>query len=467
MTTTQVDPLQVYMQQVGAIPCFSKEEELAVTRRVSDCRARFLRAVYAQDYVLRQIVGLLDKAMRGAMRLEKVIETPQRTRQESQQAKAAIEPLVAKLRAVVRRNACDFAAGRSRNHTDAERAQALRRLSARRRRAGKLLAEIRVRSEHVDAALGRLRGASARMQTLGRRLAELTDDAGAEGRRKALRAERRRWIRRTHARPNRLRRQLLGIEALRREYDAARRELADANLRLVMSVAKRYRQRGVPFADLIQEGNTGLMRATERFDPTRGIKFATYATWWIRQAINKAITEQSRTVRLPGATIEKASKVDAAAQVWMQKHNRLPTLEETAEAAGLTLSQTRDALKAKRRITSLDQDAAAAEEGTFADVLPERQEHDVGEDLNRKILDARLHAAMRRLNPREREILRMHYGFADGQHYTLADIGKVFRISRERVRQIEQAAFEKMRDPDHSDRLLDLRTRPAATAQAN
>ncbi len=449
------------MEQVGAIPCFNATDESAATGRVADCRARLLRALYAQDYLLRRIERLFTAVVGDEMRLERLLEVPQRTKPEIAHAKAGLKPVTRRLRQVLARNARDFAIARSRGSTAHERRQAGRRMARRHRHASVALGGLRIRFEHITPALAELHTISQRMRELSEQLRKWTgDDKPA-----AVRAELKRLARLTHATPHRLHRQLFEIDALRGEYDAARRNLADGNLRLVVSVAKRYRQRGVPFADLIQEGNTGLMCATGRFDPARGVKFATYATWWIRQAINKAITEQSRTVRVPCATVEKASKVDAATQALMQKHNRLPTPEEIAEAAGLTISQTRDAMKAKRRITSLDQDPSGANEGTFADVLPDQRDHDVGGDMNRKLLGARLHAAMRRLNPRERDILRLHYGLADGQNYTLADIGKMFRISRERVRQIERAAFEKLKDPAHDDRLADFLNTPASAEE--
>ncbi len=471
MKTTHIDPLQVYMEQVGAIPCFNAEGEAAATGRVANCRARLLRAIYAQNYLVRHVERMLTAVVRGEMRLEKALEVPQRTKPEIAQAKAGLEPVVRRLRQVLARNARDFALARSRSSTASERREARRRIARRHRQADAALAGLRIRFEHIASGLAELHAVSERMRALAEQLRQWHGDDKPVQLRQTVRAELRRLARLTHATPHRLHRQLFEIGALRREYDAARRELADGNLRLVVSIAKRYRQRGVPFADLIQEGNTGLMCATDRFDPTRGVKFATYATWWIRQAINKAITEQSRTVRVPCATVEKASKVDAATQALVQKHNRLPTHEEIAEAAGLTLSQTRDVMKAKRRITSLDQDPSGADEGTFADVLPDQRDHDVGGEMHRKLLGARLHAAMRRLNPRERDILRLHYGLADGHHYTLADIGKMFRISRERVRQIERAAFEKLKDPAHDDRLADFLNTPAGAeetvAQAN
>jgi RNA polymerase primary sigma factor len=263
-----------------------------------------------------------------------------------------------------------------------------------------------------------------------------------------------------------LRRRLVEIRTLRRKYDAARAELAGGNLRLVISVAKRYRKMGVPFADLIQEGNAGLMRAVDKFDHTRGVKFATYATWWIRQAVTRAIAEQSRTVRVPNSTIGKANKLQGVLQALYQKHNRYPTLEETAEASGLTITQTRDAMNANRRTSSLDQDPTGGEEGTFAAVLPDRREQDVEEAVNHELLRGRLDEALKRLTPREREVVRLHYGLADGHNLSLADIGEIFSISRERVRQIEQAAIEKLKKSASADRLaefLDLPTGPGSS----
>jgi len=460
MISSQADPVQIYMQQVGTLPLLSREEELAAARRVAESRTEFRRALCSADYVLLYVTGLLNKALWGETRLDAVLEVPLTDVRKKEEAKATLKELVPKLRQMLAQNARDFAVARSRKRTVATRERAQRRLATRRRRAGAVLEEVRLRPEHLTSALAEAETVSRRMDDLQRQLRHPSGANGAGPSEHELRSELRRLKRAAHETPKGLRRRLAEINTLRRAYDAARRELAAGNLRLVISVAKRYRQMGVPFADLIQEGNAGLMRAVDKFDHTRGFKFATYATWWIRQAITRAVADQGRTVRVPGAAIEKAGKVDATVQALFQTHNRRPTIEETAEASGLTLSQTRDAMRASRRITSLNQDPTGRGEGTFADVLPDQREYDAGEEVNRGLLSSRLHEALQRLTPREREVIRLHYGLADGHNYTLADIGKVFSISRERVRQIEQAAFQKLQEPACANRLAEFLDEP-------
>ena len=248
--------------------------------------------------------------------------------------------------------------------------------------------------------------------------------------------------------PPRCARRIAPHPEYQQQYDAAKRVLSAGNLRLVVSIAKRYRNRGLSFLDLIQEGNTGLMRAVDKFEHARGYKFSTYATWWIRQAITRAIADQSRTIRVPVHMIDTMSRVRTVTRELVQKNGREPTVEETAAAAGLSLEDT--ALRAE--------DDAAAAVARSAGRRSRRQllrrvragpsrGRSAATKSSQQSLKQRLADVLQGLNYREREILRLRYGLADGYAYTLEEVGKIFSVTRERVRQIEAKAVRKLQHP--------------------
>jgi RNA polymerase primary sigma factor len=443
--------IRTYLMQMGDIPLLSRSEELSIARRIAQTRRRLRFGMLRTDFVLRAAAAAFRSVLGGKSRIEHVVEMPSDGSERESRA-MLLEANARTLEVLLKRNHRDFATAMTKKHSASRRRSSRRHLLLRRRRASRLVVEAAYRVDRLQASVAALRRIFERMEAADDRRRELRHQ-GPAGKLQELGREVHDLERLTLETPRTLRRRLARIAVYSKAHDAARRDLVAGNLRLVVSIAKRYRNRGMSFLDLIQEGNTGLMRAVDKFEYARGFRFSTYATWWIRQAISRAIADQSRTIRVPVHMIEKMGKVRDVNRNLIHDRGRQPTVEEMANQSGLSLADTQRALKMSHQLLSLDQPVGYQEENFLGDLLHDHREEDPLAGMNMAMLKTRIADVLQTLDYREREILRLRYGLTDGYTYTLQEIGRIFSVTRERVRQIESEAIRKLQHPGPAQKL--------------
>ncbi len=447
------DPIRMYLNQMANIPLLSRTEEISLAKKIEVTRKRFRRTVLSTHLAMRQTVETLERVYRGELPFDRTIKVSLTERLTKEQILARMPHNLKTLNALLHQNELDFGRLISRS-TPAEQRERIRsRYLRRRRKCLQLVEELSLRTRRVHPFMRPLEDASRRMDQIQQRLNALAHDERFREERSKLRRELYQLMVKTQESPRSLREKTERFHEEFKLYEHVKRELSNGNLRLVVSIAKKYRNRGLSFLDLIQEGNTGLMRAVDKYEYRRGFKFSTYATWWIRQAITRAIADQARTIRIPVHMIDVLSKLRNVQKQLVQEKRREPTTCEIAERAGMSIEEVRRVLDIGRHPVSLDRPVGDNEDAAFGEFIEDHSSDNPVRNATNEILREKIERLLKTLTYREREIIRLRYGLGDGYTYTLEEVGRIFKVTRERVRQIEAKAVRKLQHPVRSEQL--------------